>query len=43
MDNDELWTKIMAELIALNTMTKPYQKSERQRRKSFFILNPTPR
>ena len=44
-DNDELWTKIMAELIALNAMTKPYQKSEiqkqkqRQRRKSFFILN----
>ncbi len=42
-DNDELWTKIMAELTALNEMVKPYQKSgiqkQKQRRKSFFILN----
>ena len=43
MDNDELWSKIMAELRALDAMAKPYQKSGRQRRKSFFILNPAPR
>ncbi len=36
MDNDEIWAKIMAELRALNEIAKPYQKSERQRRKSFF-------
>ncbi len=40
-DNDKLWSKIMAELRALDTIAKPYQK-QRQRRKSFF-LNPAPR
>jgi len=43
MDNDELWSKIMEELRALDAMAKPYQKfgtqKQRQRRKSFFILN----
>ena len=40
-DNDELWSKIMEELRALDAMTKPYQKSvtqkQRQRRKSCFF------
>ena len=38
-DNDKLWSKIMAELRALDTIAKPYQKSGRQRRKSFFIFS----
>ncbi len=47
MDNDELWSKIMLELTALNEMVKPYSYisksgTQRQRRKSFF-LNPAPR